>query len=199
MSTLAASWANQDRQNIEDQRREDENAAALTTARNERLMRELNDLQLEHEQTGTAALLAAADLAAAEAGLQSYGNELERLAQLGREAAIAQRELALAAERSSIVGRMPSIARAGRDEGAAGGVLQEATVKLNESLTNLDLRVSLFGETTQTAQERVRLHEQALIELAAEYGVTSPLLRDVKDAPDAERDALDACKGLKED
>lgn len=75
----AVSQANQDRQNIADQRREDENAAALRSKQNEDAMRQLQDLQLAHEQEGAAALIAASEAAAAKEAQLELMREQQRL------------------------------------------------------------------------------------------------------------------------
>lgn len=60
------------------------------------------------------------------------------------------------------------------DEGASDTAFGRVYEKLKADLREVDLRASLFGETTSTVQARIRLQEQAVLDLAREYGELSP-------------------------
>lgn len=174
----AASLANQSRQNIEDQRREDENYAAYRTAMNERAMREQQELQEEFEQTVVAQHQAAAEQAAARDELNNYSQTLAELSRVSREADAAERARLRALEDAREEARQGRVAASyGIVRAAPGGVTgsEMGTIisTLNAGLADVELRASLFGDSLQLAEERVRLIEAAMLESGRVFGESS--------------------------
>lgn len=92
--------------------------------------------------------------------------------------------------------RAGSVAAPRPDEGGlSGSVLEQTTIGLRQGLDDINLRATLFGDNLQLANERVRLHEQALLALASEYGATSSVLIPLQRDLEAARIALDRWSG----